>query len=251
MINDPNQDELDGFFKEHFESLPKFEQSESRDKILLNTILARAEEIRKAELASSKQSKFSYKFAEFIRNFSIFTPQFAIPIATLLILSLVFFLININEQSNKQIQNPQNKEIAKQSIPTVQNEIAVNNVEPKIEEKVVDFGSISYDFASRSVGSEQENADSLNKEVMKLISNYFKNKKIKYEISGNSIEADWLLDKNTLFKLKATINKKSKEIQFDYKSKKSIDVKEIQSISPERIKIELQDELMKNLHQFE
>lgn len=251
MNDNEEKDNLDNFFKEHFASLPKFEESENRDKILLNILLARIEEQRKEQEYLKQNPSLFGRMRHLLMDFTFYAPKFAIPLALLLVFIIAFLIYNNNQQSNispkiakNQTIKQSDSTIAKNNVVVEENDVAIN------ETQIVELGKLNYDFASRTVSDENLNNDSLISNVKEIISNYFSNNKIAYKKNKLKFETTELNFDNKVYHLELNLNKNSKEINFLlYQSNQTNS--NLKNISPKKIKNDLQDELMKNLLNME
>ena len=250
MNENEEKDNLDNFFKEHFASLPKYEESENRDKVLLNILLARIEEQRKEmELQKQKRSFFDL-LRSLVLNFNFIAPKFAIPLALLFVFAIAYFLFN-NQQNTSSSKIAKNQEISNVDSAIVKNNAKVEeNTNIMQENKKIELGELNYNFASRAISEGSINNDSLMTVVKDLISKYFAKNKIGFKKNANKFETIELIDNDKVYKLELFINKNKKEVQFSMIQLNQSNYN-FKQINPNKIKDEIQDELIKNLMQIE
>jgi hypothetical protein len=270
-INNNEFDKIDNFFKDHFNSMPKFNESENREKILLNTLLAQAEQKRKIVHAGGTEKVFFYsRVTDYFSNFSFLSPKYAIPMATLLVVGIAFLLIKdiktpteeyAKKNENKEIIVPEKKQdnpvtLEKKGIAvTPENQdLAINKTTEKQNNDVQnevsssDFGSISYDFTTRGSETETPNEKSLADLSISIIKDVLEQKGIKFTQKGNTIETEWLAEKEKLIKLTTNINPATKDINLKLQQKQNDNNQSYKKVEIASLKRKLEDDIFKYMN---
>jgi hypothetical protein len=247
------KNKIDDLFKDHFNTMPKFDENENKDKILFNTVLAQAkikrDSIHKEVIG---ELNFFHKVKEYFIEFSILSPKYAIPLATLVVTTFAILYLSFNNTSNnisiakKDTLILENNQILNQK-PLNNNDLATNNEmnDEKISNEVnsTDFGSINYDFSTRVAVINNIVNNRLNDLVNEIIIELLDNMKIKFSKSDNVFATEWLRNNNQLIQINLNIDSNNKSIKLNIKNKKYEDKLNYKKINPKDFKKQLENRI--------
>lgn len=243
--NDNNEfEDLDKLFQSHKDSLPEFEQSDYRDKVMLDAIFAKSDEIRKKAMKEKKSKQGIFiRVRYFWDEINFLSPKYAISAGLLISGLTLFFIFNSSEQ-------PQTKSFSiKTELDTTQNHSNFAQKTDTITETntdgdllTTDLGSISYDYSVR--GNTSTN-DSINLEsrVIELIVLAMKEYKVSPKINNNIVESSMYLDKSSITQIQVVVKPKSKKVTFKIIQKNNSSKDSFPRINSQELKNSIEDKI--------
>jgi hypothetical protein len=241
---------LDGFFGEHFNSMPPYEGSENRDKILLNTIMAEAEAKRRA-IHSSDKSTILDKLAELFSPKLLLSPKFAVPMAAVMIVGIYFIAFYKNPATQPYGSESKKPPVLQQDISKGRSSELVQpgkENSPSIIDNTIsvsDLGRISYDYTVRGAETEEQAPDELAHAAESVITDVLSENGIAFTKNANTIETEWLSENGKEVRLLIKVNESKKEVRLSLESKAQSKDRKLRWVDTKSLKKQIEDNLYK------